>query len=79
MRSLELIGADVSVIFITAYDQYTMRAFEVHAVDYLLKPIGCERFEAALERAKSRMGEKMPPRTNSRLPHGPRNNSWNAW
>ncbi len=61
MRSLELIGADVSVIFITAYDQYTMRAFEVHAVDYLLKPIGRERFEAALERAKSRMGEKMPP------------------
>src|SRR5256884_7015481 len=57
---LELIGADVSVIFITAYDQYAMRAFEVHAVDYLLKPIGRERFEAALERAKSRMGEKLP-------------------
>jgi two-component system LytT family response regulator len=38
-----------------------MRAFEVHAVDYLLKPIGRERFEAALERAKSRLGEKMPP------------------
>jgi len=58
---LELIGTDVSVIFITAYDQYAMRAFEVHAVDYLLKPIGRERFEAALERAKRRMGEKMPP------------------
>src|SRR5438105_9811333 len=58
---LELIGTDVSVIFTTAYDQYAMRAFEVHAVDYLLKPIGRERFEAALERAKRRMGEKMPP------------------
>jgi len=46
---------------VTAYDQYAMRAFEVHAVDYLLKPIGRERFEAALERAKSRLGEKMPP------------------
>lgn len=57
---LELIGADVSVIFTTAYDQYAMRAFEVHAVDYLLKPIGRERFEAALDRAKSRLGEKMP-------------------
>ena len=57
---LELIGEDVSVIFVTAYDQYAMRAFEVHAVDYLLKPIGKERFEAALERAKSRLGEKMP-------------------
>ena len=56
---LELIGTDVSVIFTTAYDQYAMRAFEVHAVDYLLKPIGRERFEAALERAKSRLGEKM--------------------
>jgi len=57
---LELIGTDVPVIFTTAYDQYAMRAFEVHAVDYLLKPIGRERFEAALQRAKSRLGEKMP-------------------
>src|SRR5205809_909714 len=56
---LELIGTDVSVIFTTAYDQYAMRAFEVHAVDYLLKPIGRERFEAALERVKSRLGAKM--------------------
>jgi len=57
---LELIGEDASVIFVTAYDQYAMRAFEVHAVDYLLKPIGKARFEEALERAKSRLGEKMP-------------------
>jgi len=57
---LELIGTDVPVIFVTAYDQYAMRAFEVHAVDYLLKPVGKERFEAALERAKGRLGEKMP-------------------
>ena len=57
---LELIGTEVPVIFVTAYDQYAMRAFEVHAVDYLLKPIGRERFDAALERAKSRLGAKMP-------------------
>lgn len=57
---LELIGEDVSVIFVTAYDQYAMRAFEVHAVDYLLKPIGKQRFEEALERVKSRLGEKTP-------------------
>ncbi len=57
---LELIGNDALVIFVTAYDQYAMRAFEVHAVDYLLKPIGRERFEAALKRAKGRLGEKMP-------------------
>ena len=57
---LELIGTDVPVIFVTAYDQYAMRAFDVHAVDYLLKPVGRDRFDAALERAKSRLGEKMP-------------------
>ena len=57
---LELIGTETAVIFVTAYDQYAMRAFEVHAVDYLLKPVGRERFEAALERAKSRLGDKMP-------------------
>jgi two-component system LytT family response regulator len=57
---LELIGENVCVIFTTAYDQYAMRAFEVHAVDYLLKPIGKQRFEEALEHAKRRLGEKMP-------------------
>ena len=57
---LELIGTDVPVIFVTAYDQYAMRAFDVHAVDYLLKPVGRERFDAALLRAKTRVGEKMP-------------------
>jgi two-component system, LytTR family, response regulator len=57
---LELVGTETPVIFVTAYDQYAMRAFEVHAVDYLLKPVGKERFEAALERAKSRIGGKMP-------------------
>ena len=57
---LELIGTETAIIFVTAYDQYAMRAFDVHAVDYLLKPIGRERFEAALERAKSRLGEKLP-------------------
>jgi two-component system, LytTR family, response regulator len=57
---LELIEADVAVIFVTAYDQYAMRAFEVHAVDYLLKPIGRERFEEALGRARERIGQKKP-------------------
>ena len=57
---LELIGTDPLVIFVTAYDQYAMRAFDVHAVDYLLKPIGKQRFEEALARVKGRLGEKMP-------------------
>ena len=58
---LELIGTETPVIFVTAYEQYAMRAFEVHAVDYLLKPVGRERFDAGLERAKSRIGTKLPP------------------
>src|SRR5262249_12278871 len=41
-----------AVIFVTAYDRYALRAFEVHALDYLLKPFDRERFERALERAK---------------------------
>jgi two-component system LytT family response regulator len=40
------------VVFVTAYDQYAIRAFEVNAVDYLLKPFSDERFWAALARAK---------------------------
>lgn len=46
------------VIFVTAYDQYAMRAFDAHAVDYLLKPFGAPRFERALERALARLGER---------------------
>jgi two-component system, LytTR family, response regulator len=60
---LELIDAGIAVIFVTAFDQYAMRAFEVHAVDYLLKPIGRERFEAALARARERLGQKLPSPT----------------
>jgi two-component system, LytTR family, response regulator len=57
---LELIEDDIAIIFVTAYDEYAMKAFEVHAVDYLLKPVGRERFEEALGRAKSRIGARMP-------------------
>jgi two-component system LytT family response regulator len=41
-----------SVIFVTAYDKYALRAFEVYALDYLLKPFDRERFQKALQRAK---------------------------
>jgi two-component system LytT family response regulator len=53
---LELIGSEVAVIFVTAFDQYAMRAFDEHAVDYLLKPFSLERFQTALERARQRLG-----------------------
>jgi two-component system, LytTR family, response regulator len=49
---LELLGRDVPVVFVTAYDQYALRAFEVHAVDYLLKPFSEERFAEALSTAR---------------------------
>lgn len=52
---LELMGPGPAVIFVTAYDQYALRAFEVHAVDYLLKPFTPERLAEALERARQRM------------------------
>jgi two-component system LytT family response regulator len=55
---LELIGSDVAVIFATAYDEHAIRAFEVHAVDYLLKPFRAERLDQALKRAKERIGKK---------------------
>jgi two-component system, LytTR family, response regulator len=45
------------IIFATAYDQYAVRAFEVHALDYLLKPFDRERFEAAWKRAKGLIRE----------------------
>ena len=55
---LELLGRDVPVVFMTAYDQYALRAFEVHAVDYLLKPFSEERFAEALSRARERLAAR---------------------
>src|SRR5687767_2548741 len=46
------------VIFVTAYDQFALRAFEAHALDYLLKPFDDERFAAALQRARERIRQQ---------------------
>src|SRR5215831_18031339 len=43
-----------NVVFVTAHDQYALRAFEVHAFDYLLKPVSTDRFREALGRARAR-------------------------
>ena len=57
---LELIDRNgVAIVFVTAFDQYAMKAFDVHAVDYLLKPFSRERFEAALEKAKNQEGKRV--------------------
>jgi two-component system, LytTR family, response regulator len=54
---LELLGSDLSstIIFVTAYDKYALRAFEAGALDYLLKPFDDARFARALNRAKDRL------------------------
>lgn len=53
---LDRVGPDAvpAVVFVTAFDRHALRAFEVHALDYLLKPFTDARFEAALARAKAR-------------------------
>jgi two-component system, LytTR family, response regulator len=58
---LELVGRDVAVVFVTAYDQYAIRAFEVHAVDYLLKPVSADRLHAALDRVRARLAAHEGP------------------
>jgi two-component system LytT family response regulator len=50
------------VVFVTAYDQYAAKAFETHAVDYLLKPISQSRFQEALRRVRSELSRTDTPR-----------------
>jgi two-component system LytT family response regulator len=59
---LELLGRDVpaAVIFVTAYDEYALRAFEAGVLDYLLKPFDDSRFNVALARAKQRLAHLQP-------------------
>jgi two-component system LytT family response regulator len=58
---LDLIGRDAAgVVFTTAHDDYALRAFEVHAVDYLLKPFSPERFAESLHLARSRIAQRQP-------------------
>jgi two-component system LytT family response regulator len=60
---LEMLGNDLppAVVFVTAYDQYALRAFEAGALDYLLKPFDNARFDRALARAKTRIAGKVAP------------------
>ncbi len=53
LELLEAEGKRPAVVFVTAYDQHALRAFEAHAVDYLLKPFSRERFDAALAKARA--------------------------
>jgi two-component system LytT family response regulator len=67
---LEQLGGEMpaALVFVTAYDQYALRAFEAGALDYLLKPFDNARFERALTRAKERIARgKQAPRKIERL------------
>jgi len=59
---LELLGNDLpsTIIFVTAYDEYALRAFEAGALDYLLKPFDDARFHRALDRAKDKLAHYAP-------------------
>jgi two-component system, LytTR family, response regulator len=61
---LELLGSDLppTIIFVTAHDEYALRAFEAGALDYLLKPFDDARFGRALNRAKEKLAHYLPPR-----------------
>lgn len=61
------VGRVPVVIFVTAYDQFALRAFEAHALDYLLKPFDDERFEAALQRARERIRQQQGGDLDRRL------------
>lgn len=71
LEVLELTGRRDGVIFTTAHDAHAMRAFELHAVDYLLKPFSQARFDASLERARRLLGQATPGLDRLVAPAGP--------
>ena len=63
------IGADhmPAIVFVTAHDEHAIQAFEINAIDYLLKPVSRERFTKALARAKSRLGSRPADETSRKI------------
>jgi two-component system LytT family response regulator len=66
---LDLIGEEIPAIFVTAYDEYALRAFEVHAVDYLLKPFSAERLADAHVQARARLPARDRPTVRPLVTH----------
>ncbi|MEM6453985.1 MAG: LytTR family DNA-binding domain-containing protein [Acidobacteriota bacterium] len=63
----QLVSPRPAVVFVTAFDQYALKAFEVHAIDYLLKPYDRERFEDALKQARAAVGQRRADALQHRL------------
>ena len=66
---IQQVGADrmPAVVFVTAYDEYALRAFEVHAIDYLLKPFGRDRFQQTLRHAREHLERRRAGDLGKRL------------
>lgn len=68
---LERLDAVPHVVFVTAYDEYAIQAFEVNALDYLVKPVEPDRLEAALDAVQERVSERPVPHAVSAAEEGP--------
>jgi two-component system LytT family response regulator len=66
---LEVLDPKPEIVFCTAYDQYAIKAFEMNAVDYLLKPFSKERLEQAVEKARQRRGSASPSKVENLQRH----------
>ena len=68
-RSIEKVSSEhlPIVVFVTAHDRYALKAFETHALDYLLKPFTASRFHAALDRARLEVAQAGDHETHQRL------------
>ena len=72
-RALTEQSPSPAVVFVTAFDQFAVAAFEVEAVDYLMKPVDPNRLQRALDRARSYLEQRQPSLMRERRPNGLKN------
>jgi len=70
LQVIERIRHTPEIVFTTAFDRFALAAFEVGALDYLLKPFGRKRFQTTLQRVHQRIGDAVPPRERARAAFG---------